>query len=49
MLEQLKYVITRPAATKTPSEQYFNGMPPQSKLEKPDVSTAFERSGWVYI
>ncbi|KAG6602895.1 uncharacterized protein IUM83_06982 [Phytophthora cinnamomi] len=49
MFDQLKHVIARPMTGKAPAEKHFGGMTPQSKLEKADPSTAFERSGWVYI
>jgi hypothetical protein len=49
MFDQLKHVMSRPLSAKTPSEKHFGAVSPQTRLEKADPSTAFERSGWVYI
>ncbi|KAF1788575.1 hypothetical protein GQ600_27975 [Phytophthora cactorum] len=48
MLDQLKHVMSRPLTGNAPAEKNFS-MSPQSKLEKADPSTAFQRSGWAYI
>ncbi|ETK91546.1 hypothetical protein L915_04906 [Phytophthora nicotianae] len=40
--------MSRPINGNAPTEKHM-GMSPQSKLEKADPSTAFERSGWCYI
>ncbi|KAL4106080.1 hypothetical protein PRIC1_004134 [Phytophthora ramorum] len=49
MFDQLKHVMSHPMNGKAPAEKHLGGLSPQSKLEKEDPSTAFERSGWVYI
>uniref|UniRef100_H3HDE4 Uncharacterized protein n=1 Tax=Phytophthora ramorum TaxID=164328 RepID=H3HDE4_PHYRM len=49
MFDQLKHVMSHPMNGKAPAEKHFGGLSPQSKLEKEDPSTAFERSGWVRV
>ncbi|KAF1784665.1 hypothetical protein GQ600_16660 [Phytophthora cactorum] len=48
MLDQLKHVMSRPLTGNAPAEKNFS-MSPQSKLEKADPSTAFQRSGWAFV
>ena len=49
MFDQFKPVIARPMTDKMPLEQRLSTLSTQFKLGKTDASTAFERSGWVYI